>query len=221
VYEYQYPHPAVSVDIVAISLIETKLCLRLIKRSHSPYKGHWALPGGFVHIDETLDAAARRVLLEETGIRKAYWEQLYTFGEPNRDPRERVISVAYLVLIPMHLLQNEAWDEAAHSQWFAVQELPRLAFDHSDMILQAHMRLISKLDYSSIAFCLLPEKFTLSQVQEIYEHITQKAYEKRNFRKQLLSREILKDTGEQTKGAAHRPAKLFQLKNTGRLQYWN
>jgi 8-oxo-dGTP diphosphatase len=212
-YSYEYPHPAVTVDIVIFTIRDNKLKLLLIRRAYKPYQGKWALPGGFINMDEDLDAAARRELEEETGVSGVYLEQLYTFGAPKRDPRERVITVAYYALIPSEEIQLKAASDAEAVGWFGMDELPELAFDHSDILKLAHERLVAKLDYSTIALQFLPKAFTLNEVQSIYEIIYQDEVDKRNFRKWILGLDQLVETGEMSKGAAHRPAKLYKAKN--------
>jgi ADP-ribose pyrophosphatase YjhB (NUDIX family) len=215
VYQYEYPHPAVTADIVIFTIRDRQLKLLLIRRSGEPYRGKWALPGGFVNIDEDLDEAARRELEEETGVTGVYLEQLYTFGKPDRDPRERVITVAYYALIPSDRLQLRAASDAEAVGWFAMDELPDLAFDHAEIVEMAHRRLAAKLDYSTIAFAFMPEQFTLSELQEVYETILRQKMDKRNFRKWVLALEQIVDTDEERRGGVHRPARLYRVKRPG------
>jgi 8-oxo-dGTP diphosphatase len=217
-YCYEYPHPAVTVDIVVFTVREGRLKVLLVRRGLAPYAGQWALPGGFVQMHEDLDEAARRELAEETGVRDVYLEQLYTFGAPGRDPRERVITVAHYALIASERLRLQADTDAEAVGWFGVDELPPLAFDHADIIALAHRRLVSKLDYSTIAFQFLPPAFTLAQLQEIYEIIMREQLDKRNFRKWALALEQVEETGDTTAGP-HRPAKLYRLKNPGTVDF--
>jgi len=214
-YSYEYPHPAVSVDIVIFTIRDARLKLLLIRRAGEPYRGKWALPGGFIHLDEDLDASARRELEEETGVSGVYLEQLYTFGAPQRDPRERVITVAYYALIPSDRLQLRAATDAEAVGWFGMDELPALAFDHTDIIAMAHERLVAKLDYSTIAFQFMGGDFTLSELQSVYEMILREALDKRNFRKWALALEQIEETGRERRDGAHRPAKLYRLKEPG------
>lgn len=167
-YCYAHPHPAVTADVVLFTICEASLQLLLIRRGNPPFQDCWALPGGFLGIDEDLDRCAARELEEETGVCNLYLEQLYTFGSVGRDPRERVVSVAYFALAPVEQLRIRSGDDAAEARWFNLKALPPLAFDHAEIIRIAHERLISKLDYSTIAFQLLPETFTLSELQRIY-----------------------------------------------------
>ena len=215
VYQYEYPHPAVTTDIVIFTIRDRRLKLLLIRRAGEPYRGKWALPGGFVNIDEGLDEAARRELEEETGVTGVYLEQLYTFGRPGRDPRERVITVAYYALIPSEKLRLRAASDAEAVGWFAMDELPELAFDHDEIVDMAHKRLAAKLDYSTIALAFMPEQFTLSELQEVYETILQQKMDKRNFRKWVLGLGEIVETDEERRGGVHRPARLFRVKRPG------
>jgi 8-oxo-dGTP diphosphatase len=212
-HSYDYPHPAVSTDIVIFSIRDSELKLLLIKRKGEPYKGKWALPGGFVHLDEDLETAANRELAEETGVTGVYLEQLYTFGRPDRDPRERVITVAYYALIPSGRLALTASTDAEAVGWFEMDELPALAFDHDRIVEMAHQRLVAKLDYSTLAFQFMSEEFTLTELQEVYEIILRTDIDKRNFRKWVLALERIEETGEYRREGAHRPARLYRLIN--------
>lgn len=214
-YQYEYPHPAVTADVVIFTVREKKLKLLLVKRAGEPYQGRWALPGGFVRLDEDLEAAARRELEEETGVSGVYLEQLYTFGRVDRDPRERVITVAYYALIPSDKMELKAATDAEAVGWFGMDELPPLAFDHDEIVAMAHQRLSAKLDYSTIAFQFMPEKFTLSELQEVYEIILRQEMDKRNFRKWILALERIEETDEERRGGIHRPAKLYRVKHPG------
>ena len=208
-YRYPYPHPAVTTDIVIFSIRDEALNVLLIKRNIAPFKGKWALPGGFVRLNESLEQCAARELAEETGVKNVYLEQLYSFGAPKRDPRERVITVAYFALIPSDKIDLKPTTDAAEARWFPISDLPPLSFDHDQILEVARDRLTAKLDYSNIVFQFLPKEFTLSQVQTIYEIIQGTEIDKRNFRKWLDSHFTLKDTGKMLRGGAHRPAKLF------------
>lgn len=210
-YNYEYPHPAVTTDIVIFSIREEALKVLLIKRAGTPFKGKWALPGGFVREDENLDSSALRELEEETGVRDVYLEQLYTFGNPGRDPRERVITVAYYALIASDQLSLCAATDAEAVGWFGLDELPGLAFDHDEIIAMAHQRLSAKLDYSTIAFQFMAETFTLPELQGVYEIILGEAIDKRNFRKWILALEQIEETGELRREGPHRPAMLYRV----------
>lgn len=216
-YCYWHPHPAVTTDIVLFTLREDKLQLLLIKRRNPPFQGGWALPGGFVDLDEDLDACAKRELEEETGIQNIYLEQLYTFGRHDRDPRERVISVAYYALIASDKITLQPASDATEAAWFSFDELPALAFDHRSIVDKAHERLVAKLDYSTIAFQFLPKQFTLSELQIVYETIRSEPLDKRNFRKWVLSSNLVQATGQERRNGSHRPAQLFHCKRPGRV----
>lgn len=209
-YTYEYPRPSVTVDCIIFGLDESaELKVLLIQRNAAPFVGHWALPGGFVIMDESLEDAARRELKEETGVENVFMEQLYTYGAPDRDPRGRVISVAYYALVNMAEHTLSASTDAQDARWFAVDELPTLAFDHQQIFETALNRLRSKLRYQPIGFELLPEHFTLSQLQQLYERVLGVAsLNKRNFRTKILKMGVLKEVGMQT-NVAHRPAKLY------------
>jgi 8-oxo-dGTP diphosphatase len=185
-YTSDFPKPAVTVDCVVFGLDRQDLKVMLIKRGIAPFKGTWALPGGFVRMDESLDQAAMRELREETGITKVFLEQLYTFGAVNRDPRDRVITVAYYALVNLWEHDILATTDASEAGWFAVDNLPKLAFDHDQILQVALRRLQGKVRYEPIGFELLPEKFTLTQLQTLYEIVLNQTLDKRNFRKKIL-----------------------------------
>jgi 8-oxo-dGTP diphosphatase len=216
---YRYPHPAVTTDIAVFTLRQDALQLLLIRRGNPPFAGAWALPGGFLDIDEAIEDCAARELAEETGIRDVYLEQLYTFGAVGRDPRERVISVAYFALAPAEELAVHAGDDAAEARWFRLDALPELAFDHAEIIAAAHRRLVGKLDYSTIAFQFLPETFTLGELQRVYETLVDAEIDKRNFRKWALALEQIEATGELRRRGSHRPARLYRLTERERVTY--
>lgn len=210
-YTYDYPRPLVTVDCVIFGLDESsRLKVLLIQRKNEPFKDLWALPGGFVEMDEPLKQAALRELEEETGVVDVFVEQLYTFGNPGRDPRGRVISVAYYALVNLEEHPVQAASDARHVRWFEVEELPQLAFDHQEILQVAIQRLRAKVRYQPIGFELLPEKFTLTQLQQLYETIlgVEEPLNKRNFRTRILRMGVLKEVGKQ-EGVAHRPAKLY------------
>jgi 8-oxo-dGTP diphosphatase len=188
-----------------------KLKILLIRRALEPFKGDWALPGGFVDMDEDLQSAALRELEEETGVRDVFIEQLYTFGQPERDPRGRVVSVAYYALVNLEEHPVHASSDADHVEWFELGQLPQLAFDHDRIVEVAIKRIRAKVRYQPIGFELLPEQFTLSQVQKLYETILGvEQLNKRNFRKRILDMGILQEAGKQ-EGVAHRPAVLYRF----------
>jgi len=218
-YTYDYPHPAVTTDIVIFTIRQDELKILLIKRALQPHKGEWALPGGFIMLEESLEEGARRELEEETGVKDVYLEQLYTFGQPDRDPRERVITVAFYALIPSDEIEITAATDAEGVSWFGMKEVPELAFDHENILSMANERLTAKLTYSTIAFQFMPSQFTLSELQHVYEIILREPLDKRNFRKRILSLNLIKDIGKERKTGAHRPAKLFRAKNPERIDF--
>lgn len=211
---YPQARPSVTTDVVIFTVVDQTLTVMLLERSRDPFKGLWALPGGFVAIDENLRQSAERKLKEETGVEGVFLEQLYTFGTLDRDPRERVISVAYYALIPFIEMDITSDDV----KWFALRDLPKLAFDHSKIIIKAHERLVAKLDYSTIAFQFMPREFTLSELQDVYELIVNQELDKRNFRKRILSLGVIKETGKLKKVGAHRPAKLYKVQDPSRVR---
>lgn len=210
-YTYEFPRPAVTVDCVIFGLDDSELKVLLIKRASDPFKGRWALPGGFVDMDETLDAAARRELEEETGLRQAYMEQLYTFGDPGRDPRGRVVSIAYWALTRVLAQPVRAASDAEAAAWFGLSDLPTLAFDHARILALAHERLRGKVRYQPVGFELLPREFTLSRLQRLYEIVLDRELDKRNFRKRILDMQVLVDTDKVEQDVAHRAAKLYRF----------
>lgn len=218
-YCYEHPHPALTTDVVIFTIRDAQLEVLLIRRAAEPYRGSWALPGGFVDIDEDLEVSAMRELREETGVTGVYLEQLYTFGAPRRDPRERVISVAYYALVPSDRLQLRAASDAQALAWFPLDALPPLAFDHDEMIAMAHKRLASKLDYSTIALQFMPDQFTLSALQKVYEIVLGEALDKRNFRKRVMAYSCIEDTGEVARYGNHRPARLYSVTSPGTVEF--
>src|SRR6266576_3625991 len=210
-HSYQYPRAALTVDCVVFGLDESELKVLLIQRGLDSFKGKWALPGGFVRVDETLDEAARRELAEEAGLKDVFLEQLYTFGSVDRDPRERVVSVAYYSLVKMAAHDTKAATDAADARWFPISKVPKLAFDHAQILAAALARLKGKVRYQPIGFELLPPKFTLSQLQHLYEAVLATELDKRNFRKKVLSFGLLVPLQETQMTGRHRPAQLFRF----------
>lgn len=208
---YTYPRAALTVDCVVFGYDEGELKVLLIQRGLDPFKGRWALPGGFVRVDETLDDAARRELDEEAGLSKVFLEQLYTFGAVNRDPRERVVSVAYYALVKLSKHNVRAATDAASAGWFPVSNALKLAFDHADILATALARLKAKVRYQPIGFELLPPKFTLSHLQQLYEAVLGTELDKRNFRKKVLNFGLLVPLKETQMCGRHRPAQLFRF----------
>lgn len=220
-YTYEYPRPSLTVDCIIFGLDESsRLKVLLIQRAKDPFKNHWALPGGFVDEDETLEAAALRELQEETGVSDVFIEQLFTFGTPGRDPRGRVVTVAYYALINLAEHKIGADTDAQDVKWFPINELPPLAFDHAEILDTAINRLRSKLRYQPVGFELLAEKFTLTQLQKLYETILDKELNKRNFRTKILKMDILKEENI-LRGVAHRPAQLYSFDKNKYQTYLN
>jgi len=207
----RYRYPAISVDVVMFTLRADDLQSLLVRRKHAPFEGRWAIPGGFVEADESLEAAARRELKEETGVRDVYLEQLYTFGDPKRDPRGRVVTVAYLALVPAPLAV-QAGDDASDARWWSVYKLPQLAFDHAKILQYALQRLRYKLEYTAAGFQLLPPSFTLTEIQKAYETVLGEPLDKRNFRRRIAEADILEETGASTLSRG-RPAKLYRFRD--------
>ncbi|MEI6331513.1 MAG: NUDIX hydrolase [Pseudanabaena sp.] len=216
---YKYPRPALTVDCIVFGLdAQQELKVMLIQRDISPFQGQWAIPGGFVRMDETLEQAALRELQEETGIHDVFLEQLYTFGDLERDPRDRTITVAYYALINLVDQQIQAATDAREANWFPISEIPELAFDHDQILQTAIARLRGKIRYEPIGFELLPKKFTLTQLQKLYEIVIDRQLDKRNFRKKILSMDLLIDTNELEQGVSHRAAKLYRFDESKYLE---
>lgn len=201
---------AVAVDVVIFTVIEGDLKVLLIQRIVRP-KDIWAIPGGFVLKNEDLEEAAKRELFEETGVEDVYLEQLYTFGEPTRDPRGRVISVSYFALVDAEKVQLKFGSDAKDVAWFSINDIPDLAFDHNEILKYAKKRLIWKLEYTNVIYSLLPKFFTLTELQRAYEAIIARPLDKRNFRRKFLSTGLILPTGEK-EGGAHRPAELYKFR---------
>ncbi|WP_163866025.1 NUDIX hydrolase [Myxococcus eversor] len=210
-YTYEYPRPSLTVDCVVFGLDDDDLKVLLIQRGVEPFEGRWALPGGFVKMDESLEAAARRELEEESGLRPGHLEQLFTFGEPDRDPRGRVITVAYFALVKLSAHSLRAATDAREAAWFSVWDTPKLAFDHADILNTALQRLKGKVRYQPIGFELLPPKFTLTQLQRLYEVVLERELDKRNFRKKILAMDLLEELDEVEQDVSHRAARLYRF----------
>jgi len=200
----------VSVDIVIFSIADGTLQVLLVKRGIPPFLGRWALPGGFVHDDESLDDAALRELREETGVADVYLEQLYSFGAPRRDPRGRIVTVAYFALIASDRVAVKAASGAADARWARIDDLPPLAFDHAEILEYALVRLRNKLEYTTVGFQLLPAKFTLTALQRVYEVILGRRLDKRNFRRKMAVLGILRALRE-WQHDGRRPARLYEF----------
>ncbi len=218
-----YDRPSVTVDIVIFTMRDNDLKVLLVKRGNAPFQGMWAIPGGFIDMTESLEAAALRELQEETGVEQVYMEQLYTFGDPQRDPRTRVITVAYFALVEASQVKPvKAGSDAAEAGWFSMYDLPALAFDHHQILDYALRRLRGKLEYTNVAFQLVPEKFTLTELQRVYEVIWNEKLDKRNFRKRLSIRErttrpdshktyMLEELDETRPGGNYGPTRLYRF----------
>ena len=202
----------VAVDNCIFTVLDHKLHVLLIQMKKSPFDGMWALPGGLIEDGETLDAAAARILDEQTGVKRVYLEQLYTFDGETRDPSGRVLSVAYFSLVPPegHELRTTKKYGAVRF-WQASEPPKRLAYDHSEILAYALQRLQWKVQYTNVIWSLLPHKFTLSQLQNAYETVLNRALDKRNFRKKILSLGLVSSSGERSKGGRHRPAMLYRF----------
>lgn len=210
-FTYEFPRAALTVDCVVFGLDDTDLKVLLIQRDLAPFRGKWALPGGFVRVDESLEDAARRELREETGLQEVFLEQLFTYGELKRDPRERVVTVAWYALVRLSDHRVTAATDARDAAWFVVQKIPKLAFDHDRILRAAHQRLQAKVRYEPIGFELLPKKFTLTQIQKLYEIVLDRTIDKRNFRKKILRMDVLHELDEVETDVAHRAARLYRF----------
>ena len=208
-YCYRYPHPAVTTDCVIFGFDGERLQVLLIERGIEPYKGKWAFPGGFLKMDETAEEGARRELKEETGLDGAYMEQFHTFSAPERDPRERVITIAYYALVKIQ--EVKGGDDAASARWFPLDDIPSLAFDHDYILRMATQRLREQIHFQPIGFELLPEKFTLKELQLLYEAILGINFDRRNFSKKMMHLEILTDLKETVWPTPKREAKLYKF----------
>ena len=208
-YSYKYPHPAVAADCVIFGFDGMKLKVLLIERGGDPYKGKWAFPGGFVKINETVEDGAMRELKEETNLSPDYMEQFHCFSDPCRDPRERVISIAFFALV--RTTEVRGGDDAAQAQWFALDDVPPLAFDHESILRMATSKLRERIHFQPIGFELLPEKFTLKELQMLYEAILGVHFDRRNFAKKMLHMDILTQLEETVWPTPKREAFLFSF----------
>ena len=208
----QGQRPVVTVDVVIFTLRAGSLQVLLVRRRRPPWEGMWAIPGGTIGGDEALEAAALRTLEEETGLGDVFLEQLYTFGEPGRDARGRVITVSYFAVVPASHVVPRAAEDAEQVQWWPIDELPPLAFDHGDILSYALIRLRYKLEYTAVGFELLPEEFTLTELQSAYEIVLGEELDKRNFRRKILGAGVIESSGSFRAGEG-RPARLYRYRD--------
>jgi 8-oxo-dGTP diphosphatase len=208
--KFRMPKVTMTTDIVIFTIREGHLEILLIQRSNPPFQGWWALPGGLVEEDEDLDVCARRELEEETTVAGIALEQLHTFGAPQRDPRGRLVTVAYYTLVRPDLLNPKAASDAANVRWFEVDKLPSLAFDHAAIIAMARGRLRFRLDESADAFGFLPKKFTLNELRTLYEIVGGERLDPRKFRRRVLALELVEETGKIQSGTRRR-ARLYRV----------
>lgn len=229
-FTYEYPRPAVTVDVCIFSMLAGDLAVLLIQRKNAPFKGAWALPGGFVDENEPLDRAASRELREETGISNVAFEQLGAFGDPGRDPRGHTVSVAFFTFVVATTLPIAAGDDAAEVAWHplhdlpiakaATKKMPKLAFDHALIIDRARKRLQDRLidPTREAAFDLVPSRFTLSELQGVYEAVLGHPIDKRNFRARVLARGLVEPVAKAQRIGRHRPAQLYRWKQSRRAR---
>lgn len=210
-YCYEYPRPAVTADCIIFGFDAGTLKVLLIERGIEPFKGQWAIPGGFLHENESAEACAKRELFEETGLENVFMEQLFSFTEPGRDPRGHVITVAYYALVKLSEYELKAGDDARNAAWFPIDQLPALAFDHDRILHFAMNRLRGKIRYQPIGFELLPERFTLPDLQALYEAILQVKIDRRNFRRKINQTGLLIDQNESVTGVPHRGARYYSF----------
>lgn len=208
-YCYKYPHPAVTTDCVIFGFDGNELKVLLIERGIDPYKGHWAFPGGFLNPDESAEVGALRELKEETGIDSAYIEQFHTYSTPDRDPRERVITIAYMALVKIQ--EAHGGDDAADAKWFPIGKTPSLAFDHDMILRDALDRLRERIHFHPIGYDLLPEKFTMKELQTLYEAVLGVHFDRRNFAKKMFHLEILNQLEETVWPTPKREAFLYKF----------
>ena len=208
-YCYKYPHPAVTTDCVIFGFDGSELQVLLIERGIEPFKGKWAFPGGFLNMDETAGEGAMRELKEETGLENAYIEQFNTYSEPGRDPRERVITIAHYALV--RIQEVKGGDDAAKAQWFPIDKVPQLAFDHDKILRDAMRKLRERIHFEPIGFELLPEKFTMKELQILYESILGVKFDRRNFAKKMMHYELLNQLDETVRPTAKRDALLYSF----------
>ncbi len=200
-----------AVDVVVLTVTDGVFSVMLVKLRRPPFEGVWGLPGGLIGDDETVEGAAARELAEKTGLHDVHIEQLYTFSRPDRDPNGRCLSVAHMALVPAQEAALRATEKYAGVAFFAVDELPRLAYDHKLIVAYAADRLRAKLEYTNVAYSLLPERFTLGELQGVYESVLGQKLDTRNFRKRVLELGVVVETSDVKRGVAHRPARLYRF----------
>ena len=203
--------PLVTVDVAIFTLRDNDLQVLLVRRKRPPCQGMWAIPGGQIRVDEGLEAAAQRTLTEETGLSEVYLEQLFTFGKPSRDPRDRVITIAYYAVVPAAEVVPCATQDSEPVRWWSISDLPALAFDHEGILEYALTRLRYKLEYTAVGFELLPEEFTLTELQSAYEIVLGEELDKRNFRRKIQSAGVIESSGR-TRSGEGRPARLYRYR---------
>ncbi len=206
-----YQPPGVTVDVAIFTVLNNELKILLIKRNNNPFKGHWALPGGFLFKNETAQNAALRILKSKAGVNNVFIEQLYTFDGEERDPRGHIISISYFALVPAEKLKSGSEGDTQTPTLYPISKLPSLAFDHKKIMEYALKRLRYKFEYTNAAFSLLPKKFAISELQKIYEIVLGKKMDKRNFRKKILALNFIKKTNGVFSGARQRPAMLYKF----------
>lgn len=209
IYCYKYPRPSVTTDCVIFGFDGARLMVLLIQRGMEPYKGRWAFPGGFLEMEESAEEGALRELREETGVRGAYIRQFHTFTAPQRDPRERVITIAYYALV--RIQDVKGGDDAADARWFALTEVPQLAFDHGRILRKAEQALRQQIHFEPIGFELLPNQFTIRELQSLYEAILDVRFDRRNFYNKMKRLEILEQTKSTVNPTMKKKARLFRF----------
>ncbi len=208
-YHYKYPHPSVTTDCVIFGFDGSRLNVLLVERGIEPFKGRWAFPGGFLKMDESAEECALRELYEETGLKAAYIKQFHTFSDPDRDPRERVITIAYYALVRMEDVRGG--DDAARAEWFPLDEIPALAFDHNMILHRALTDIRRQIHFEPVGFELLPEKFTIKQLQHLYEAILGVKFDRRNFYNKMRHLGLLEQQEETVFNSPQKEAFLFKF----------
>lgn len=210
-FQYPYERPALATDCAIFGFDGGELKLLLLKREKEPFENKWALPGGFVYMNETTEESSKRILMEKAGVKNVFIEQLFTFSKVDRDPRERIVSVSYFALVNKSQFQLIAGRDTIQAEWFPVSKLPELGFDHHEIVSLAIERLKGKVRYQPIGFELLDEKFTLSQLQLLYEAILQTPIDKRNFRKKIIGMGLLKQLDEKEQNVPRKAAFYYSF----------